>query len=50
MDRDFPKMNKTIDIIKKTTNRILAISMADPAMLVNPNTAEIIAMTKNVTA
>jgi hypothetical protein len=45
-----PKINETIAKTKNTKNKILAISMADPAMLVNPNTAATMAMTKNVTA
>jgi hypothetical protein len=45
-----PNINETTANIKNTKNRILAISMAEPAILVNPSTAAIIAMTKNVTA
>jgi hypothetical protein len=48
--RLLPKMNNTIDKIRKTTNSILAISMAEPAMFVNPNSAATMAMTKKVTA
>lgn len=45
-----PKINETIANTKNTKNRILAMSMAEPAILVNPNTAAIIATTKNVRA
>ena len=43
-------MKETTAKIKKTTNKILAMSMAEPAILVNPNTAATIAITKNVAA
>ena len=36
-----------IQITKNTKNRIFAIPAADPAIPPNPNTAAIIAMTKN---
>ena len=49
-DTLLPIINMTIDKIKKTTNRILAISMAEPAIDVNPNTAATIAIIKNVAA
>ena len=45
-----PKINETTAKTKKTKNKILAISMAEPAILVNPSSAAIIAITKNVTA
>ena len=45
-----PKINMTTDPTKKTKNKILAMSMAEPAIDVNPNTAAIIAMMKNVAA
>jgi len=45
-----PKMKERTANTKKTTNKILAMSMAEPAMLVNPSTAAIIAITKNVAA
>lgn len=45
-----PKINETTANIKNTKNRILAISMAEPAILVKPSTAAIMATTKNVTA
>ena len=45
-----PKINMAIDIAKKTTNKTLAISMAEPAIPPNPNTAATIAITKNVAA
>jgi seryl-tRNA(Sec) selenium transferase len=35
---------------KKIKKRILAISIAEPAICVNPNSAAIIAITKNVAA
>jgi len=45
-----PKINETTANNKNTKNRILAISMAEPAILVNPSTAATMAMIKNVTA
>jgi len=36
--------------IKKIKNKILAISIAEPAIRVNPNSAATIAITKNVAA
>jgi hypothetical protein len=45
-----PKINVTTDKTKKTKNKILAISMAEPAMLVKPSTAATMAITKNVMA
>ena len=43
-------MNEAMANIKNTKNKILAISMADPAILVKPKTAATMAMIKNVTA
>jgi len=45
-----PKINAAIDKIKKITNNIFAMSMAEPAILVNPSTAAMMAIIKNVTA
>jgi hypothetical protein len=45
-----PKIKETTAKTKNTKNRILAISMAEPAILVNPSTAATMAMIKNVTA
>jgi hypothetical protein len=45
-----PKIKETTANIKNTKNKILAISMAEPAILVNPSNAAIIAIIKNVTA
>jgi hypothetical protein len=39
-----------IDSTKKIKNKTLAISMAEPAIRVNPNSAATIAITKNVAA
>jgi hypothetical protein len=50
MEPLLPKINETTANTKNTKNRILAISMAEPAILVNPNTAATMAMIKNVTA
>ena len=44
------RTNTRTDKIKKTKNKILAISMAEPAMAVNPNSAATIAIMKNVAA
>jgi hypothetical protein len=44
------RINMTIDKIRNTKNKTLEISMAEPAILVNPSTAAIIAITRNVTA
>ena len=49
-DTLLPKINEITAKSKNTKNKILAISMAEPAILVKPNTAAIIAMIKNVTA
>jgi hypothetical protein len=43
-------MNDTTAKTKNTKNKILAMSMAEPAIFVNPNTAATMATTKNVTA
>ena len=40
----------TIDKIKNMKNKILAISMAEPAIPVNPNSAATMSITKNVAA
>jgi hypothetical protein len=45
-----PKTKERTAKTKKTKNNILAMSMAEPAIFVNPSTAAIIAITKNVTA
>ena len=46
----FPKINTTIDRTKKTKNKILAISIADPAIPPKPKIAATSAIIKNVTA
>jgi hypothetical protein len=46
-DTLLPKIKETTAKINNTKNKILAMSMAEPAMFVNPNTAAIIAITKN---
>jgi len=45
-----PRTKETAAKTKNTKNKTLAISMAEPAMLVNPSTAAMIATTKNVKA
>ena len=49
-DTLLPKIKETTAKIKNTKNRILAMSIAEPAIFVNPNTAATMAMTKNETA
>jgi len=49
-DRVLPKIKMIIAKTKKITNRILAISRAEPAIRVNPNSAATIAIIKNVAA
>ena len=49
-DTLLPKIKETTAKIKNTKNKILAISIAEPAIFVNPNTAATMAMTKNETA
>jgi hypothetical protein len=49
-DTLLPKIKETTAKIKNTKNKILAMSIAEPAIFVNPNTAAIIAITKNETA
>jgi hypothetical protein len=49
-DTFLPKTKETIAKTKNTKNKILAMSMAEPAIPPNPSTAAIIAMIKNVTA
>ena len=41
------KIKETTAKTRNTKNRIFAMSMAEPAIFVNPNTAAIIAITKN---
>jgi len=45
-----PKIKETTAKIKNTKNKILAMSIAEPAIFVNPNTAATRAITKNETA
>ena len=45
-----PKIKMIIAKTKKIKNKILAISIAEPAIRVNPNSAATIAITKNVAA
>jgi len=45
-----PKRKEKTAKTKKTTNKTLAMSMAEPAILVNPSTAAKMAIIKNVTA
>ena len=46
-DTLLPKIKETTAKIKNTKNKILAMSIAEPAIFVNPNTAATMAMTKN---
>jgi len=43
-------MKETTAKIKNTKNKILAMSIAEPAIFVNPNTAATMAITKKETA
>jgi hypothetical protein len=49
-DRVLPKIKMITAKTKKIKNKILAISIAEPAIRVNPNSAATIAITKNVAA
>ena len=49
-DYALPEIKTTTAKMMKTKNKILAICMAEPAMVVNPNKPAIIAITKNITA
>jgi len=49
-DTFLPKRKEITAKTRKTKNNIFAISMAVPAIFVNPSTAAIMAITKNVTA
>jgi hypothetical protein len=46
-DTRLPKNKETAAKIKNTKNKILAMPIAEPEIFVNPNTAAIIAITKN---
>jgi hypothetical protein len=45
-DTLLPKIKETTAKIKNTKNKILAMSMAEPAMFVNPNTAQLLRLQK----
>ena len=49
-DLVLPKIKMIIAKTKKIKNRILEISIAEPAIRVNPKSAATIAITKNVAA